>query len=76
MTTLNGLLGTAVNALAGGASIKLASVTSGASFTTPVASTNGALPRTGGTAQTALLGMALVIAALASRRFVMANRVQ
>jgi hypothetical protein len=74
MTTLNGLLGTAVNALAGGASIKLASVTSGASFTTPVASTNGSLPRTGGTAQTALLGMALVIAALASRRFVLAHR--
>jgi hypothetical protein len=76
MTTLNGLLGNAVSALAGGASIKLASVTSGASFTTPVAATNGSLPRTGGTAQTALLGMALVIAALASRRFVMANRAQ
>jgi hypothetical protein len=74
MPTLNGLLGTAVNALAGGASIKLASVTSGASFTTPVAATNGSLPRTGGTAQTALLGMALVIAAIASRRFVLAHR--
>ncbi|HVV37956.1 MAG TPA: hypothetical protein VHC63_15205 [Acidimicrobiales bacterium] len=74
MTTLNGLLGTAVNALAGGASIKLASVTSGASFTTPVATTNGSLPRTGGNAQMALLGMALVIAAVASRRFVLAHR--
>jgi hypothetical protein len=74
MTTLNGLLGTAVNALAGGASIKLASVTSGATFTTPVAATNGSLPRTGGTAQTALLGMALVVAAVASRRFVLAHR--
>ncbi|MEY2418577.1 MAG: hypothetical protein QOG90_1257 [Actinomycetota bacterium] len=74
MTSLNGLLGPAVNALAGGASIKLASVTSGASFTTPVAATNGSLPRTGGTAQMALLGMALVIAAIASRRFVLATR--
>ena len=74
MTTLNGLLGSTVNALAGGASIKLASVTSGASFTTPVAATNGSLPRTGGTAQTALLGMALVIAAIASRRFVLAHK--
>jgi hypothetical protein len=74
MTTLNGLLGPAVSALTGGASIKLASVTSGASFTTPVAATNGSLPRTGGTAQTALLGMALVIAAIASRRFVLAHR--
>lgn len=74
MTTLNGLLGQAVSALSGGATIKLASVTSGASFTTPVAATGGQLPRTGGTAQTALLGMALVIAALASRRFVQAHR--
>jgi hypothetical protein len=77
MDTLNGTgLLDAVNALAGGATIKLASVTSGASFTTPVAATNGTLPRTGGTAQTALLGMALVIAAIASRRFVLANRAQ
>ena len=76
MSTLNTTLGQAVNALAGGATIKLASVTSGASFTTPVAATNGTLPRTGGTAQTALLGMALVIAAIASRRFVMAHRAQ
>ncbi len=76
MPTLNGLLGQAVSALSGGASIKLASVTSGASFTTPVAATGGTLPRTGGTAQTALLGMALVIAALASRRFVVAHRAQ
>ena len=76
MTTFNGLLGQSVNALAGGASIKLASVTSGASFTTPVAATNGSLPRTGGTAQTALLGMALVVAAIASRRFVLAHKVQ
>jgi hypothetical protein len=74
MTTLNGLLGQAVSALSGGATIKLASVTSGASFTTPVAATGGALPKTGGTAQTALIGMALVIAAIASRRFVMAHR--
>jgi hypothetical protein len=74
MSTLNSSLGSAVNALAGGASIKLASVTSGASFTTPVAATNGSLPRTGGTAQTALLGMALVIAAIACRRFVLAHK--
>jgi hypothetical protein len=78
MPTLNGLLPGAVSALAEGASIKLASVTSGASFTTPgspVGSPTGALPRTGGTAQMALLGMALVIAAVASRRYVLANRV-
>ncbi len=75
MPTLNGLLGGVTSVLGEGATIKLASVTSGASFTTPVAATNGALPRTGGTAQAALLGMALVIAAVASRRFVMANRV-
>ncbi len=75
MPTLNGLLGGATSVLTQGASIKLASVTSGASFTTPVASTNGSLPRTGGTAQMALLGMALVIAAVASRRYVLANRV-
>lgn len=74
MATLNGLLGQAVSALSGGATIKLANVTSGASFTTPVAATNGTLPRTGGTAQMALLGMALVIAAVASRRFVLAHR--
>ena len=78
MGTFNGLLGnsplSAISALTGGATLKLASVTSGASFTTPVASTNGSLPRTGGTAQMALLGMALVIAAIASRRFVLAHR--
>jgi hypothetical protein len=74
MTSLNTLVPGAVDVLAGGASIKLASVTSGASFTTPVAATNGSLPRTGGTAQTALLGMALVVAAIASRRFVLAHR--
>ena len=75
MPALNQVLGGVTSVLAEGATIKLASVTSGASFTTPVAATNGALPRTGGTAQAALLGMALVIAAVASRRFVMANRV-
>jgi hypothetical protein len=74
MTTLNGLLGPAVSALSGGASIKLASVTSGASFTTPVAATGGSLPRTGGNEQMALVGMALVIAALATRRFAVAHR--
>jgi hypothetical protein len=75
MPTLNGLLGGVTSVLGEGATIKLASVTSGASFTTPVAATNGSLPRTGGTAQMALLGMALVIAAVASRRFVLANRI-
>ncbi|HUR78746.1 MAG TPA: hypothetical protein VMZ22_12425 [Acidimicrobiales bacterium] len=76
MTTLNGLLGSSVEALSGGATVKLASVTSGASFTTPVAASGGALPRTGGTAQNALVGMALVIAAMASRRFVLTQRAQ
>ena len=76
MPTLTGLLNGVTSVLGGGATIKLASITSGASFTTPVAATNGSLPRTGGTAQTALLGMALVIAAVASRRFVLANRAQ
>jgi hypothetical protein len=75
MGTVNGVLGGVTSILSEGATIKLASVTSGASFTTPVAATNGTLPRTGGTAQTALLGMALVIAAIAGRRFVLANRV-
>ncbi len=74
MPAFNGLLGQAVSALTGGATIKLASINSGATFTTPVAATNGTLPRTGGTAQMALLGMALVIAAVASRRFVTAHR--
>ena len=75
MGTVGGVLGGVTSVLSEGATIKLASVTSGASFTTPVAATNGTLPRTGGTAQTALLGMALVIAAIAGRRFVLANRV-
>ena len=74
MATLNGLLGPAVSALSGGATVKLASITAGATFTTPVAASGGTLPRTGGSAQTALIGMALVIAAIASRRFVLANR--
>lgn len=75
MPTLTGLLDGVTSVLGGGATIKLASITSGASFTTPVAATNGSLPRTGGTAQMALIGMALTIAAVATRRFVMANRV-
>lgn len=75
MGTLNGLVGGVTSVLTEGATIKLASVTSGASFTTPVASTNGTLPRTGGTAQMALLGMAMAIAAIGARRFVLANRV-
>jgi len=78
MGTFNGLLGdsplNAISALTGGATIKVASVTSGATFTTPVAATGGSLPRTGGTAQMALLGMALVIAAVASRRYVLTHR--
>ncbi|MEY2467455.1 MAG: hypothetical protein QOF21_153 [Actinomycetota bacterium] len=78
MGTFNGLLGdtplNAVSSLLGGATIKVASVTSGATFTTPVAATGGSLPRTGGTAQMALLGMALVIAAVASRRYVLTHR--
>lgn len=74
MPTLTGLVDGVTSVLGGGATIKLASITSGASFTTPVAATNGSLPRTGGTAQAALMGMALVIAAVATRRFVLANR--
>lgn len=76
MPTLTGLLDGVTSVLQGGATIKLASITSGASFTTPVAATNGSLPRTGGTAQMALMGMALVIATVAARRFVLANRAQ
>jgi hypothetical protein len=76
MPTLTGLLDGVTSVLQGGATIKLASITSGASFTTPVAATNGSLPRTGGTAQAALMGMALVVAAVASRRFILANRAQ
>lgn len=75
MPTLTGLLDGVTSVLGGGATIKLASISSGASFTTPVAATNGTLPRTGGTAQMALIGMALTIAAIASRRFILANRV-
>ncbi len=74
MPTLTGLLNGVTSVLGGGATIKLASISSGASFTTPVAATNGTLPRTGGSAQMALLGMALTIAVIASRRFVLANR--
>lgn len=76
MPTLTNLLDGVTSVLGGGATIKLASISSGASFTTPVAATNGSLPRTGGTAQAALMGMALVIAAVAARRFVLANRAQ
>lgn len=74
MGTFEGLLGPTVQALAGGATLKLASVASGASFTTPVAATGGTLPRTGGTAQVALFGFGLAVAALAARRWVVAHR--
>ena len=74
MGTFEGLLGTAVQALAGGATLKLASVASGASFTTPVASSGGTLPRTGGTAQVAMIGFGLAVAGLATRRLMVAHR--
>ncbi|HVE93383.1 MAG TPA: hypothetical protein VNB24_00580 [Acidimicrobiales bacterium] len=74
MGTFENLLGTSVQALAGGATLKLASVNSGASFTTPVASTGGTLPRTGSPSQVALFGFGLAVAALVGRRAVLAQR--
>lgn len=74
MGTLENLLGTSVEALAGGATLRLASVSSGASFTTPVANTGGTLPRTGSSSQVALFGFGLAIAALVGRRAVVAHR--
>jgi len=74
MGSFETLLGTSVQALAGGATLRLASISSGASFTTPLASTGGTLPRTGSESQVALFGFGLAIAALVGRRAIVAHR--
>ncbi len=73
--TLNGLLNT-VSSLAGGASIKLASVSSGSNFAVPAAAQNtpataSQLPRTGASTTVFLIiGMLMVGGVIVGRRFI------